>query len=427
MNKPPDNGGTNDPPVDRDKLKPPDITSPGPKYLVISRTNDSKSLINVSPFLIKKVVDCTCGGEVSECKKLRNGTILVKTKNINQAKKLIQLTSLCPNIDVEVSWHNSLNFVKGVLYSNDLRGIPEEEILYELKNQNVFKIEKIKRKVNNEMEETGLVIITFETTTLPEELNIGYERVKIRSYIPLPLRCKDCLRYGHIAKICKNSKTCPNCAQNFHTNEKELCIEPKKCSNCKEFDSLDCNHSALDKKCPIFLKEREIQTIITLEKVNKTTANNLYKQRHPNTIISYSSVAKQTINNTQSPNTINNQQEKNKTNFQTTLNSFDQQNLLPGCSHHSTSNQRSIINYSNISDIEISEHEMEHMNTTTQITTTNIPKTVSEIETSENEIESTNKTINKNVIILPRATSKKNKQMLKQKTISGQRSKRARK
>ena len=79
-----------------------------------------------------------------------------------------------------------------MIYSNDLREIPDEGILHELKNQNVIKIEKIKRRVNNIIEETGLIIITFGSTILPTEFNIGYERVKLRTYIPLPLRYKQC-------------------------------------------------------------------------------------------------------------------------------------------------------------------------------------------------------------------------------------------
>ena len=85
------------------------------------------------------------------CKKLLNGTILIKTKNFIQAKNLIQLNSLSPSIEVELSEHQSLNYVKGVIYSNDLRGITEDEILIELKKQNVYKVNKILKKVNNEL------------------------------------------------------------------------------------------------------------------------------------------------------------------------------------------------------------------------------------------------------------------------------------
>ncbi|XP_037816097.1 uncharacterized protein LOC119606601 [Lucilia sericata] len=335
MKEPPDTGGNKDPPDSGDneysKVNhsiPLNITTPGPKYLIITRTDEGKTLTNVSHFLIKKVIDGTCG-EVSECKKLRNGTILVRTKNLNQANKLIQLNNLCENINILVTWHNSLNYVKGVIYSNDLREIPDDEILNELKNQNVIKIEKIKRKVNNKIEETGLIIITFGSTTLPTELNIGYERVKIRTYIPLPLR-----------------------------------------------------------------------------------------------------FAKQTINNNQSVNIASDQNETTASHSSTNLNNTINGESQPNCSHHSISSVRTIVNYNNVSDIEVSEHEMEQLNNISQTEkvsddNSTLSKTTSDIEISENETGSTQQKNNtNNVIFLPRTTSNRNKQKVKQKTLSGRRSKR---
>lgn len=296
MKDPPDGGSK--PPITIDKKKLLTIISAGPKYLVMNRINSDKTLAEVSPFLIKKVIDNTCGGEVEMCKKLLNGTILIKTKNYVQARNLIQLTSLSSNIEVELSEHQSLNYAKGVIYSNDLRGIEEEEIVKELKTQNVCKINKILRKVNNELKETGLIIVTFAATSLPSELSIGYEKVKIRPYIPLPLKCKNCCRFGHLAKFCNNKQTCFNCSDEFHLkDENDVCSLTQVCINCKENNNNNNNHSANDKSCPIFLKEKEIQAIITLEKTNRKTAIKKYNDRH-HSASTYSFVTKTTNNNT---------------------------------------------------------------------------------------------------------------------------------
>ena len=48
-----------------------------------------------------------------------------------------------------VSENNSLNYSEVDIYCNDLQGIPEEKILKELKQKNVSKVEKIKRKSPN--------------------------------------------------------------------------------------------------------------------------------------------------------------------------------------------------------------------------------------------------------------------------------------
>lgn len=398
MEKPPDSGGFFHPPILFDKDKTLKLTTPGPKYLVMTRKNSSDSLSKVSPFLIKKVIDSVCGGEVTTCNKLRNGTIIIQTKNIIQASKLIKLASLSPDIQVEVSEHNSLNYSKGVIYSNDLRSIPEDIIQEELKPQNVGKVEKImKKNTEGNLEETGLIILTFNSTSLPSEVAIGYERVRIRTYIPLPLRCKTCLRYGHIAKVCQNVKLCPYCSQEFHLGEsEELCTLNKNCINCKE-ENLDFNHSSIDKKCPIFLKEKEIQAIITQEKVSKKKATNIYNQRHINTFTTYSSIVKnQSTNHTikQTPD------DKNKP-----ANHPD---------HIATVNttQRSIQDYSSIiSDVDISDNEITGMDTQSATSLSEIENTATKSSTGNN------------TFLLPKNTSKKTKSKIKKKILSGNKKK----
>lgn len=94
----------------------------GPKFLFIESDDFEKNLTNVLNFLIKKVIDNVAGSEVKMCKKLINGTILLKTINEKQTSKLIQLTSMTQNIRVKVADHKYLND------TNDLREYSEEEI-----------------------------------------------------------------------------------------------------------------------------------------------------------------------------------------------------------------------------------------------------------------------------------------------------------
>lgn len=159
--------------INIDKTKHLKNTSLGPKYLIMSRTNSNDTLANVSPFLLKKTIDYVCGGEVTSWKKLRNGTLLIITKNFSQANNLVKLISISPTIKVEVNEHPTLNYSKGVIYSNDLRYVPESEILEELAKQDVAEVKKIMKMDKNELVETGLIIITFSVTKLPTEIYIG--------------------------------------------------------------------------------------------------------------------------------------------------------------------------------------------------------------------------------------------------------------
>jgi len=272
--------------------KPPDIHTPtastihskyssldNPKYMVITR-KDNKSFENVSPFLIKKSIDYICAGEVATCKKTRAGSLLVRTKNFLQSTKLLKLKNMA-DIEVTVTEHKTLNLSKGVIYCNELRNIETEEILTELKPQKVTGVQKILKKQGNSTVETGLIIITFYSHDLPESLNIGYEKIRVRPYIPLPLRCKKCLRFGHPTPACKSpDESCLNCSGKKHTMEDEICNNTKNCLNCKNNPENDAKHSPLDRKCPAFLKQQELTAIKTTEKVDHKAALAIYYTRH---------------------------------------------------------------------------------------------------------------------------------------------------
>lgn len=246
--------------------------TPGPKFLIMKRLESNSTLKDISPFLIKKTIDTVCG-EIDSCKTLTSGDKLIKTKNAIQAAKLIKLIALSPTIKIEVSEHFTLNSSKGVIYCNSLREIKEEEILFELKAQNVTEVKKILKKEGETLKETGLIIFTFSTPELPLNINIGYEKIPMRPYIPLPMKCRNCHRYGHLAKFCKNSIICANCGCPPHTDENNpVCLNKPMCINCNENELEEKNHSSNDKKCPIFIKQKEIQAIKITQKVDIRTA-----------------------------------------------------------------------------------------------------------------------------------------------------------
>jgi len=176
------------------------------------------------------------------------------------------------DFEVEIFEHKRLNYSKGVIYSNDLRYISKEDILNELKAQNGTEVDKIIRKKDNNLKETGLIILTYATTTLPETINIGYEHVKIRPHIPGPLKCRNCQKFNHPTKACNNEKTCSNCSE-VHSPDDEDCTKPKFCINCKHLDN---HHIPLDQNCPTFinvpvLDKSDTREITTYDDIMKPT------------------------------------------------------------------------------------------------------------------------------------------------------------
>ena len=63
-------------------------------------------------------------------------------------------------------------------------------------------------------------------------------------------RCFNCQEFGHVARLCINSKKCKTCGEN-HDDEPDGCKLPAKCSNCTEA------HAADSPKCKKFQTYRD--------------------------------------------------------------------------------------------------------------------------------------------------------------------------
>ena len=81
-------------------------------------------------------------------------------------------------------------------------------------------------------------------------------------------------------KVYNNKQTCFKCATK---EENEKCSYTQQCINCKKNKNVNTNHSANDKSCPIFLREKETQAIVTLKKTGRQNAIKKYNERtNPN-------------------------------------------------------------------------------------------------------------------------------------------------
>lgn len=216
-------------------------------YMAMTRTDKGADMSKVSPFLIKRCIDKVTG-PVQECKKLRNGVLLIKC-NSTQAEKLKGLTHLNQEISVKCEEHQDFNISKGKIFSRDLGFLSDEEIISELADQKVTHVRRIKRRDK-------------ETNKLTED-DLGI------------------YRFGHSSEKCKEeNKHCPNCSCEAHTNKDESgryerCENPALCINCR------MNHSSLYRKCEVFKKEKEIQYIRVKNKVSYFEARRRYKIDHP--------------------------------------------------------------------------------------------------------------------------------------------------
>ncbi len=42
----------------------------------------------------------------------------------------------------------------------------------------------------------------------PKEVTLGYMTYNVREYVPKPMRCYNCQRFGHTASTCKGKRRC---------------------------------------------------------------------------------------------------------------------------------------------------------------------------------------------------------------------------
>lgn len=114
---------------------------------------------------------------------------------------------------------------------------------------------------------TTTVKITFREFTLPDKVHICRVPTRVFYYVPNPIFCKLCKRYGHTKKYCKQPNTCPKCLLEHNAAE---CPQPEKnCRYCPE-----ATHKTGDRTCPETIIQREIKKLMTIHRITYTTAKN---------------------------------------------------------------------------------------------------------------------------------------------------------
>lgn len=221
-----------------------------PKFLVIE-TLEEKKISELSPFLIEKILS---PNNPKTIKKMKNGNLLVEVENYKNAQNLLGLGKF-HTYKCKVYAHEKLNTSKGIIRSHELTLATTEEIKIALKKQGVIDHVRINIKRNGQSIPTNTYILTFNTPTIPKEIKIGYLIEKVDQYIPIPLRCFKCHKFGHHRETCRGHKVCGKCAENEPNHTEEECSNEAKCSNCHE------NHPAYSKTCKTFKKQREITEV----------------------------------------------------------------------------------------------------------------------------------------------------------------------
>ncbi|XP_055943868.1 uncharacterized protein LOC129975026 [Argiope bruennichi] len=183
-------------------------------------STNNETFHNVSPFLVEKAITGTLG-TVSSTRKLRSGDLLVEVSSRKQSQQILKLKTL-GTISVSVSAHATLNSSKGVITCGELFNDSIEKITAELKPEGVTHVRRITIRRDGQLLPTKHFILTFNNPKLPESVKVGYMKLPVRTYIPNPLRCFQCQRFGHSKASCRGTLTCARCEKKAMTTNSVL-------------------------------------------------------------------------------------------------------------------------------------------------------------------------------------------------------------
>ena len=202
-------------------------------------------------------------GEVMSAKVLRNGSMLIKCRDREQQGKAKTMSTV-EGKKVECSLFSGRKLVRGVVTGIPVR-ISAEDVKGNITNARISDVKRMKANRNGIKEDSLSVLITFDEKSLPEKILIGYMCYYVRPYVPPPLRCFKCQRFGHVAAVCKGKQRCGRCGGD---HEYGKCEEGAKlkCCNCGG------EHSSAYRGCEVSKKAEEVQRVRVTQGVSYAEA-----------------------------------------------------------------------------------------------------------------------------------------------------------
>ena len=222
-----------------------------PRFLVIKSEEEDKSITSPSPFVIEKQIESFIGTPKT-VKKLKNKTLLVETTRQAQTENLLKVKKNLQH-EVSVSEHRTLNTSKGIIKERTLKGESEQDIYDYLKSLGVIGVKRFTIKTDHDVIQTNTLLLTFNSITVPKTLIIFYQFVPVDIYVPNPLRCYNCQRFGHHESDCPVDycSVCEKCGTGGFDHLASACPNPDKCVYC------GFNHLSRSNVCEVWKKEKK--------------------------------------------------------------------------------------------------------------------------------------------------------------------------
>ncbi|GBN37782.1 hypothetical protein AVEN_172654-1 [Araneus ventricosus] len=254
----------------RVKLKP----RQGLPTVVVTPLGDTfGSSAELKKLLEVKVSPRELGVQVVACPPAVGNGVIVRTENQAMAQTLRNHINVHPDLNgvcraEEPRKPNPRVLLYDVPALPGDRGEQETLFLAQLERSNSFSEGAAKvlfrRKGRGDAQHwiISLDPVAFNSLGTSTRLHWGFGSFRFRPFSE-PQQCFKCLRFGHTQSSCRaDASQCSRCPG---THSYRTCQEQQpRCRNCVEFNKrarkgqlLNVNHTAISRKCPIFLRECE--------------------------------------------------------------------------------------------------------------------------------------------------------------------------
>lgn len=175
------------------------------KFIAIIRFNEKgqENMKKINPFLLTTNLAGKIG-EIQFAKVLNDGNLLVRCNSGEQIDKALKLKEIGNNKVVSTMKVGAQNEggCKGVITGVPMN-VRMEELKKCIKGGNVKEAQRLKTTKEGVKKDSGTVMIEFEGENVLKRVFLGFVSFPVRVYVPKPLRCFNCQKFGHTAKNCK--------------------------------------------------------------------------------------------------------------------------------------------------------------------------------------------------------------------------------
>ena len=186
--------------------------------------------------------------------------------NTQQQKEKLLRGGTVAGIEVDVSepWGKENRPVRKSGVKKVVCGVPPEYTDAEIQEASgATTAFRIKKRVQGAEVNTSAIILTYkEESDIPEAIYFKFLKFKIRDYIPIPIRCHHCQKFGHRQIHCRQVKrTCSVCAGEHVYTDCPNNDKPK-CANCGGA------HAAVSSQCKAYNEAKSALAIAVKSKLS---------------------------------------------------------------------------------------------------------------------------------------------------------------